>query len=266
LTAASLVPNFFRANTSGPMGTRAVSLYLRETTHKKFFALGLDYAWGHNSVQVFEDEVKRMGREFVGKVFAPTGTKDYSTYITRLRQSGADAVYLVLAGDDNNAFIAQAAQYQLASRMALLAEQLELSTMRAVGDACLGMIVSARYAFTIDNPKNKEFVELWKKEYNGLVPDQFEGEQWQCQQVFVAGITKAGSIEADKLRPALEDLTIDDIKGKVHMRKCDHQGVQQGFVVKASKREGFSHPVPEVIATLAADRVTPPCNKMTYDD
>ena len=266
LTAASLVPNFFRANTSGPMGTRAVSLYLRETTHKKFFALGLDYAWGHNSVQVFEEEIKRMGREFVDKVFAPTGTKDYSTYITRLRQSGADAVYLVLAGDDNNAFIAQAAQYQLASRMALLAEQLELSTMRAVGDACLGMIVSARYAFTIDNPKNKDFVEIWRKEYDGLVPDQFEGEQWQCQQVFVAGITKAGSIEADKLRPALEDLTIDDIKGKVHMRKCDHQGVQQGFVVKASKREGFSHPVPEVIATLPADRVTPPCNKMTYDD
>ncbi|MGE0766648.1 MAG: ABC transporter substrate-binding protein [Hyphomicrobiaceae bacterium] len=266
LTAASFVPNFFRANTSGPMGTRAVSLHLRQSKMQKFYALGLDYAWGHNSIQVFEDEVKRMGREFVGKVFAPTGTKDYSTYITKIRQSGADAVYLVLAGDDNNAFIAQAAQYKLASRMAMLSEQLEISTMRAVGDACLGMIVSSRYAFTIDNPKNKDFVEAWRKEYDGLVPDQFEGEQWQCQQVFAAGIAKAGGIEADKLRPALEDLIIDDIKGKVHIRKCDHQGVQQGFIVKAAKREGFSHPVPEVIATLAADRVTPPCNKMTYDD
>lgn len=266
LTASSFVPNFFRANTSGPMGTRAVSLFVRDSKYKKFYALGLDYAWGHNSVQVFEDEVKRMGREFVGKVFAPTGTKDYSTYITKIRQSGADAVYLVLAGDDNNAFIAQAAQYQLASKMALLSEQLELSTMRAVGDACLGMIVSSRYAFTIDNPKNAAFVEAWKKEHGGDVPDQFEGEQWQCQQVFTAGITKAGSIDADKLRPALEDIVIDDIKGKVHIRKCDHQGVQQGFVVKAAKRQGFSHPVPEVLATLPADRVTPPCNKMTYDD
>lgn len=266
LTAASFVPNFFRANTSGPMGTRAVSLYLRDSKFKKFYALGLDYAWGHNSVQVFEDEVKRMGHEFLGKVFAPTGTKDYSTYITKLRQSGADAVYLVLAGDDNNAFISQAAQYQLASRMAILSEQLELSTMRAVGDACLGMIVSSRYAFTIDNPKNAAFVEMWKKEHNGQPPDQFEGEQWQCQQVFTAGITKAGGTDADKLRPALEDLTIDDIKGKVHIRKCDHQGVQQGFIVTAAKREGYSHPVPEVIATLPADRVTPPCNKMTYDD
>lgn len=266
LTAESFVPNFFRANTSGPMGTRAVSLYLKDTKLQKFYAIGLDYAWGHNSVQVFENEIKRLGREFVGKVFAPTGTKDYSTYVTKIRQSGADAVYTVLAGDDNNAFLAQAGQYQLASKMAMFAEQLELSAMRAVGDACLGMIVSSRYAFTIDNPKNKAFVESWRKEHSGLVPDQFEGEQWQCQQVFQAGITKAGSIEADKLRPALEDIVIDDIKGRVQIRKCDHQGLQAGFVVKAVKKAGFDHPIPEVIATLPADRVTPPCNKMTYDN
>jgi len=266
LTAESFVPNFFRANTSGPMGARAVSLYVKEAKLKSFYALGMDYAWGHNSVQVFENEMKRLKVDFIGKVFAPTGTKDYSTYITKIRQSGAEGVYLVLAGDDNNAFLAQAAQYQLASKMAMLSEQLELTAMRAVGDACLGIIASARYAFTIDNPKNKEFVELWKQEHGGQVPDQFEGEQWQCQRVFEAGITKAGGIEADKLRPALEDLTIDDIKGQVHMRKCDHQGVQQGFIFKAAMRDGYSHPVPEIIATLPAERTTPPCNKMTYDD
>ncbi len=266
LTAESFVPNFFRANTSGPMGTRAVSLYLKESKLQKMYAIGLDYAWGHNSIQVFENEMKRIGKEFLGKVFAPTGTRDYSTYITKIRQSGADGVFLVLAGDDNNAFLAQAQQYQLPAKVTMLTEQIELSAMRAVGDAALGLVGSARYAFTIDNPLNKEFVELWKKEHNGLVPDTFEGEQWQCQKVFEAGIAKAGSIEADKLRPALEDITIDNIKGKVHIRKCDHQGVQQGFMVKVVKREGFSHPIPEVISTIAADRVTPPCNKMTYDD
>src|SRR6516162_11737697 len=92
LTAESFVPNFFRANISGPMGTRAVSLYLRNAKLQKFYALGLDYAWGHNSVGVFEKEVQKSKKEFIGKVFAPTGTKDYSTYITKIRQSGADAV------------------------------------------------------------------------------------------------------------------------------------------------------------------------------
>jgi hypothetical protein len=28
----------------------------------------------------------------------------------------------------------------------------------------------------------------------------------------------------------------------------------------------MAHPVPEVIATYPADRVTPPCNKMVYDN
>jgi branched-chain amino acid transport system substrate-binding protein len=60
LTAESLVPNFFRANISGPMGTRGVSLYLRSAKLQKFYALGLDYAWGHNSVQVFEQEACRI--------------------------------------------------------------------------------------------------------------------------------------------------------------------------------------------------------------
>ena len=265
LTAESFVPNFFRANISGPMGTRAVSLYLRDSKMQKFYALGLDYAWGHNSVQVFEQEVVRAKKEFLGKVFAPTGTKDYSTYITKIRQSGADAVFLVLQGDDNNAFLAQSRQYQLPDKVHLLTEVVDLASIRAVGDAALGLIGSSRYSFTYDHPLNNEFVDLWKKEHKSF-PDTFEGEQWQCMKVFEAGITKAGGIAADKLRPALEDLEIESVKGKVFMRKCDHQGVQQGFMVKVVKKEGFDTPVPEVIATFPGERTTPACNNMVYTD
>src|SRR6478752_9071704 len=59
LTGSSFVPNFFRANISGPMETRAISLWLRKADFKKFYALGMDYAWGHNSIGVFSDEVKK---------------------------------------------------------------------------------------------------------------------------------------------------------------------------------------------------------------
>src|ERR1700676_4482070 len=80
LTGESFVPNFFRANISGPMGARAVSLYLRDAPFKSFYGLGMDYAWGRNSVAVFEREMKRANKNFVGAVFSPTGTKDFSPY------------------------------------------------------------------------------------------------------------------------------------------------------------------------------------------
>ncbi|MEA2792531.1 MAG: branched-chain amino acid transport system substrate-binding protein, partial [Acetobacteraceae bacterium] len=68
LTGESLVPNFFRPNTSGPMGTRAVALWLRDSPLKNFYGIGMDYAWGHNSMEVFEAEAKRAGKTFLGAV------------------------------------------------------------------------------------------------------------------------------------------------------------------------------------------------------
>ena len=81
-----------------------------------------------------------------------------------------------------------------------------------------------------------------------------------------AGIEKAGSIEASKLRPALETVTVDSIKGRVAMRACDHQAVQQGYMVRVAKSEAHPNPIPEVIASYPGERTTPPCNKQTYDD
>jgi branched-chain amino acid transport system substrate-binding protein len=136
---------------------------------------------------------------------------------------------------------------------------------RAVGDAALGLISSMRYCFRIDNPKNKEVVGLWQKEYN-TVPDNNEGEQWQALQVLAAGIEKAAGTDTAGLRNALETVAIDDIKGHVAVRKCDHQAVQTGYMVKLVKADGFSYPVPQIIATYRGDKTTPPCNKMTFED
>jgi len=265
LTGSSFVPNFFRANISGPMETRAISLWLRRGEMKNFYAIGMDYAWGHNSIDVFQDEVKKASKNFVGAVFSPIGTKDFSTYITKIRQAGADACFIVMQGDDNNAFLSQSREYRLPDKVQLLTEIVDLASIRAVGDASLGLVGSSRYSFTIENAANKDFVAAWQKEH-GNVPDTFEGEQWQACLMLAAGIEKAGSIEAAKLRPALETVAIDSIKGHVAMRACDHQAVQQGFMVKVVKREDYPTPVPDVIATYPGDRTTPPCNKQTYDD
>jgi branched-chain amino acid transport system substrate-binding protein len=264
LTGESFVPNFFRPNTSGPMETRTIALYLRQGSFKNFIALGMDYAWGRNSIGVFKDEVKKAGKNFVADIYSPIGTKDYSTYITKIRQSGADACFLVLQGDDNNAFLSQAKQYRLSDKVQLLTSIVDLNSIHAVGEAAVGLIGSSRYTFSFPGDANVRFVADWKREY-GVVPDVFEGEQWQACQILQAGIEKAGGIEPDKLRPALETIEYDGIKGKVAMRACDHQGVQQGFMVKVVRKEGFADPVPELIATFPADQVTPACRQMTYD-
>ncbi|HET6605990.1 MAG TPA: ABC transporter substrate-binding protein [Rhodopila sp.] len=265
LTAESLVPNFFRPNTSGPMGTRAVALWLRDSKLKTFYGLGMDYAWGHNSMEVFENEAKKAGKTFIGAVFSPTGTKDFSTYITKIRQSGAEGCYLVLSGDDNNAFVSQAKQYRLGDKVQLLTELVDEMSLNATGDSMLGIIGGSRYTPTYDSPENKAFVAAWEAEYKRL-PQMFEGDQYQSCVVMQTGIEKAGSFDTAKVRTALEGLKLTSVKGPIEMRACDHQAAEQGFVVKVVKKPDGKGVMPQVIATYPADKITPPCNKMEYTD
>jgi len=62
LTAELYVPRFFRANTSAPMGARALALYLKDAPQKKFMAIASDAAWGRSSNTAFEAQIKRSGR------------------------------------------------------------------------------------------------------------------------------------------------------------------------------------------------------------
>jgi branched-chain amino acid transport system substrate-binding protein len=263
LTAEKFVPNFFRANTSGPMGARTIALYLKDAPEKTFYAIGLDYAWGHSSVGVFETEIKRAGKDFLGKVFAPQGTKDYSTYITRIRQENPSGLYVAMTGDDATAFYQQAAQFKLGEKIQMVTELVDILNAKPAGDATLGLIGSSRYSATIDTPDNKAFVKRFEAEVKE-VPDTFDGEQYQALQILFRAIDKARSTETAPLIKAMEGLEVTGIKGKVVMRECDHQGLQQGFVVKAVKRPGAPYPVPEVIKTYPADVVTPPCRKSSY--
>jgi branched-chain amino acid transport system substrate-binding protein len=263
LTGSSFVPNFFRANISGPMGARAVSLYLRDAPYKRFYGLGMDYAWGRNSVGVFESEMKRAGKDWVGAVFSPTGTKDFSSYITKIRNSGADAMYFALAGDDLNAFLLQAKQYRLGDKVRMLTEIVDMNTVHAVGDAAIGLVGSTRYNYVIDTPENKAFVALWHKEY-GTLPDNNDGEQWQACQILQTAIEKAGTTDLDPLRAALTSVAIDGVKGHVAMRACDHQVIQPGYILQVDK--GPNGPVPKIIANYPGDRTAPACRQMTYTD
>ena len=263
LTAEKYVPNFFRANTSGPMGARTIALYLKDAPQKTYYAIGLDYAWGHSSVSVFEKEIQRAGKDFVGKVFAPQGTKDYSTYVTKIRQANAEGLYVAMSGDDATAFYQQAAQFKLGEKVQMVTELLDILNLKPTGDATLGLVGSSRYTYTYDIPENRAFVQRFQNAIKE-VPDTWDGEQYQALHLLFRGIEKAKSTETAALVKALEGLEITSVKGKIVMRECDHQATQVGLVVKAAKRAGISHPIPEMVRTYPPDVVTPPCRKSSY--
>jgi branched-chain amino acid transport system substrate-binding protein len=262
-TKEFLVPNFFRANTSGPMGARTLALYLKDAPEKNFIALGSDYAWGRSSVGAFEEQIKAVGKNLVDKIFTPVGNKDYSTYITKVIQSGAQACYIALQGDESRSFYSQATQYELTKRVQLVTEIVSQADIRTLGKDSIGMVGSSRYAFTYDVPANKKFTEAFLAEYKEI-PDWTDGEMYQALQILFAAIEKADSTDADKLVRAMENLEVTSVKGPVLMRQCDHQGENQGFVVKVTATDKHPEPIPEIVKIYPREAITPDCLSTSY--
>jgi len=259
LTAKSWNRYFFRINTSGPMGARAISLYLAESPMKRLFGLGSDYAWGRDSVASFSNQIMAAKKEVVGKDYPPVGTKDFAPYIAKIRQSRAEGCYLALPGQDSTIFLKQAHQFGLTREVKPIMEIVELENMKAVGDAMEGTIGSSRYPFTVDTPKNRDFVRRFHA-MHGVYPDMFDGETYEGLEWLAQVMQKAGTADdVEKIIEAWEDSKYDGLEGPFFMRKCDHQAVQPGFAVQAVKDPNYPHLIPKILATYPGDKVTPKC-------
>ena len=265
LTAKAYNRYFFRMNTSGPMGARAVSLYLAEAPMTRLFAMGSDYAWGRDSVASFSSQIEKIKKDIVGREFPPIGTKDFGSYISKIRQSKAQGVYLVLVGQDASIFLRQAHEFGLTKEVKPIMEILELENMKTVGDAMQGAIGSSRYPFTLDTPRNREFVKRFY-EFHKVYPDMFDGETYEGLEWLTQVIEKAGTADdVEKVIAAWEDSSYEGLEGTFFMRKCDHQATQPGFAVEAVKDPKYPHLVPRVLATYPGDKVTPRCRTEEFD-
>ena len=263
LTAELFVPRFFRANTSAPMGARALALYLKDAPQKKFMAIASDAAWGRSSNAAFEAQIKRVGKDLVDKIYAPVANKDYSPYITKILQSGVEGCYVALQGDEARAFYSQATQYKLSQRVQFFTEIVAQADIKVLGKDAIGLMGSSRYPLTYDIAQNRAFVDAFMAEYKEI-PDWSDGEMYQALMILFAAIEKARSDEPMRIVAAMEDLEVTSVKGPIKMRKCDHQGENQGFVVKVGQHKGFAEPVGEIVKIYPREMTTPDCRSSSY--
>jgi branched-chain amino acid transport system substrate-binding protein len=263
LTSSAFVPNAFRACTSGPMRARAISLWLAKSPQQRFFTIAQDYAWGKNSLATFEKLITDLKKQPVGNVLTPLGTKDYSSYIARIREARPEVLYVAMSGDDATAFLKQASQYRLSDRMQIVTEVLDLLNTKPLGDAGIGLHGISQYNYSYASPANAEFVRLFRAEYQDI-PDTWEGEMWQTLDFLTQGIRRAKSTDTNAIRTALESLEMDSVKGKVKMRACDHQAEQPVFMARLDKDPAVPYPTARIIETYHADAVIPACRKDTF--
>ena len=110
-----------------------------------------------------------------------------------------------------------------------------LDTQRLAGGAGAfeGVVGGTNYYWGLEESHlaAKRFNDALPQEHGGAVPSAYGALGYAGVSGLLAGVTKAGSVDADKVIAAMEQIKYDVGKGPQYYRKCDHQSVQSVLVI-----------------------------------
>lgn len=196
----------------------------------RWFFLGNDYVFPRTINAIGISRVQARGGQVLGEQYVPLGTTNFATLIAQIERARPDVVWNALVGGDAIAFSIQANQFGLYDMGITFASDsayppdLYGGLMGSVEGK--GIIAIERYAEELDNEENREFAERFRAKFN--VPDNIPispvaaGGGYGTLMILKAAADKAGSVEADALRAALEGLRVRIPQGEVVMNADNH--------------------------------------------
>ncbi|MGA8651899.1 MAG: ABC transporter substrate-binding protein [Xanthobacteraceae bacterium] len=256
LTGTNCVARVFRVNTQSAMDAATVKPWLAGRKEKKWAVVAIDIAWGRGSGRLFGETAKSLGKEIVAELYTPANTNDFAPYIEQVKNSGAEGVWVVLAGRDAINFAQQAKQFGLTDAITVAGVSFTTDgTVKTLGDAAKGIYGIINYSATLDTPENKAFVKAWTAKYNSP-PRNFEGETYLGMQVIFQAVKAANSVRPDDVAKALSGHEFDTILGKLTIRAEDHQLLKPNYFGVVENVGGVLRPV--IKTTVSAADVAPP--------
>jgi branched-chain amino acid transport system substrate-binding protein len=256
LTGANCVPRVFRVNTQSAMDAATVKPWLAQRKEKKWAVVAVDIAWGRGSGDLFAKAVKSLGKEMAVELYTPANTNDFAPYIEQVKTSGAEGVWVVLAGRDAINFAQQSKQFGLTDSITVAGVSFTTDgTVKTLGEAAKGIYGIINYSSTLDTPENKAFVKAWMAKYKEP-PTNFEGETYMGMQVLFQAVKAANSVKPNDIAKALSGREFDTIMGRLKMRAEDRQLLKPNYFGVVEPVNGVLRPV--VKTTVGVDEVAPP--------
>jgi len=126
----------------------------RTLGYRKIVMIGLDYAFGWETVGGFHKSFEDNGGQVIQKIWVPLNVQDYAPYVSQIRKE-ADAVFVNGLGRWSLLFAKQWADSGLRGRIPLIAN----------GTYTLGVITAHHYSAALETPANQRFRAAYEKAY-----------------------------------------------------------------------------------------------------
>ena len=201
-------------------------------------------------VMGFARAFEEAGGKVLQELYTPIGTTDFGPFIGRLRRD-VDVVATLVPGADGIRFINQYEEFGLKGKIQVVDTApgiTDISLLPSSGPAALGMYASQAYVHTLDNPKNQQFVRVFRTKFGRDPGGPGEGTYVALAAVHQALQATGGNIEdKPKFLEALRRMDLQAPRG--HVRFDRYQNVVTDVTITRIDKVG-DQIAPVVVETI----------------
>ena len=229
----------FRASFSNWQPNQPMGGWVAKNVAKEVFITAPNYAAGKDQLGAFKETFVPAGGKLIGEDYPKLGETDYAPYLTKIKQSGAKAVYAFFSGTDAVNFVKQFDEFGLKASVKLTGAGFltEPDVLPAQGKAALGVITGHFYTPLLDNPTNQKFVTEFQAKFGGKMPDGFACQGYDTAEIIVRAVkaVNGNTQDKDKLVDAIARQEFDSPRGRFRFDPKTHNVIQPFIYVREVK-------------------------------
>jgi len=228
----------FRSSFSNWQPCQPMGGWVAKNVSKEVFQVAPNYQAGKDMMAAFRETFLPAGGKVIAEDYPKLGETDYAPYITKIKQSGAKAVFAFFSGSDAVNFVKQFDQFGLKQSVKLTGAGFltEPDVLPAQGQSALGVITGHFYTPLLDNPVNQRFVKEFKEKYNKST-DGFAVQGYDTAEVIVRALKAVNGNTQDKMKllDAIAKVEFDSPRGRFRFDPKSQNVIQPFIYVREVK-------------------------------
>ena len=210
----------------------AVDYLMNEVGAKRWVLAGTDYVYPRTTNKILESYLKQNGvaEEDIMINYTPFGHSDWQTIVSDIKAFGSagkkTAVVSTINGDANVPFYKELGNQGISAEdipvVAFSVGEEELSGIDT--GPLVGHLAAWNYFMSAESDENDAFIESWQSFIGN--EDRVTNDPMEATYIgfkmWAEAVTKAGTTEVDKVRPAMYGLEVANLTGGTAVMNTNH--------------------------------------------
>jgi branched-chain amino acid transport system substrate-binding protein len=219
-----------------------------------WFFLTADYAFGQALERDATKAVLAAGGKVLGAVRHPFNTADFSSFLLQAQSSGAKILALANAGADFRNAIAQADEFNIRQSMQIVALQVTLTDVPALGLAHAHDLLFTDSFYWDRTPETRAFSNEFFKRH-GAMPTAYQAGVNSSLRHYFKAVAATNSVDPETVIAQMRKTPVDDFFAHGGKVREDGRMVHDMYMMRIKKPEESKQKwdLYEYLSTVAGD-------------